>query len=55
MPATAAELPTSTPEAEGMSTAKLAKVSEIMNGFVNDKKIAGGIVLIARNGKVVFH
>src|SRR5262245_66570083 len=52
--ANAAELPTSTPEAEGMSAEKLAKVGEIMNGFVKDKKIAGGIVVVARNGKVVF-
>jgi CubicO group peptidase (beta-lactamase class C family) len=37
-----------------MSAEKLAKVGEIMNGFVNDKKIAGGIVLVARNGKLVF-
>ena len=49
-----APLPTSTPAAEGMSAEKLAKVGEIMNGFIKDKKIAGGIVLIARNGKVVF-
>lgn len=48
------QLPTSTPEAEGMSAEKLAKVSEIMNGFVKDKEIAGGIVLVARNGNVVF-
>lgn len=53
-PASPAELPTSTPEAEGMSATKLAKVGEIMNGFITDKKIAGGIVLIARNGKLVF-
>lgn len=50
----AAPLPTSTPAAEGMSAEKLAKVGEIMNGFIEDKKIAGGIVLIARNGKIVF-
>ena len=54
LPARAAELPTSTPEAEGMSAEKLAKVGEIMNGFIKDKKIAGGIVLVARNGKLVF-
>jgi CubicO group peptidase (beta-lactamase class C family) len=54
VPVSAAELPTSTPEAEGMSAEKLAKVGEIMNGFIKDKKIAGGIVLVARNGKVVF-
>jgi CubicO group peptidase (beta-lactamase class C family) len=50
----AAELSTSTPEAEGMSAEKLAKVGEIMDGFIKDKKIAGGTVLIARNGKLVF-
>lgn len=49
-----AQLPTSTPVAEGMSAEKLAKVGEIMNGLIEDKKIAGGLVLIARNGKVVF-
>ncbi|MGD9633123.1 MAG: serine hydrolase domain-containing protein [Pirellulales bacterium] len=49
-----AELPTSTPAAEGMSAEKLAQAGEIMNGFIKDKKIAGGIVLIARNGKLVF-
>lgn len=53
-PAGAAELPTATPDAEGMSAEKLAKVGEIMNGFVRDTKIAGGIVLVARNGKLVF-
>jgi CubicO group peptidase (beta-lactamase class C family) len=51
----AAELPTSTPAAEGLSEDKLQKVNEIMNGLVRDRHIAGGIVLIARHGKVVFH
>ena len=37
-----------------MSAEKLAKVSEIMNRLRQRRKIAGGIVLIARNGKVVF-
>jgi len=47
-------MPTSTPAAEGMSADKLAQVGEIMNGFIKEKKIAGGTVLIARNGKLVF-
>jgi CubicO group peptidase (beta-lactamase class C family) len=54
VPAGAAELPASTPEAEGMSADKLAKVSEIMNRLVSERKIAGAIVLVARNGKLVF-
>lgn len=48
------EFPTSTPEQEGFSSEKLEQVNEIMNGFVSDQKIAGGTVLIARHGKVVF-
>jgi CubicO group peptidase (beta-lactamase class C family) len=55
LPIHAAELPTSTPEAEGMSADKLAEVGTIINTLIKEKKIAGGIVLIAKNGKVVFH
>jgi CubicO group peptidase (beta-lactamase class C family) len=51
----AAELPTSTPEAEGMSAEKLKEIGTIVNGLIEEKKIAGGIVLVAKNGKVVFH
>ena len=52
--ASAADLPTATPESAGMSAAKLAKVNELMNQQVADAKIAGGIVLVARRGKVVY-
>jgi CubicO group peptidase (beta-lactamase class C family) len=55
IPVRAAELPTSTPEKEGMSEEKLHEVGEIMNDLIDDHKIAGGIVLIAKNGKLVFH
>lgn len=51
----AAELPTSTPQAEGMSAEKLKEIGTIVNGLIDDHKIAGGIVLVAKNGKVVFH
>ncbi len=50
----AAELPTSTPDAEGLSAEKLAEVGKIMNKQIDEHKIAGGIVLIAKNGKLVF-
>ena len=52
--ASAAELPTAKPEAVGMSSQKLARVSELMEQQVEDDKIAGGVVAIARDGKVVF-
>ena len=51
----AAELPTSTPEAEGMSAEKLNEVGQIVNALIDEHKIAGGIVLVAKNGKLVFH
>jgi CubicO group peptidase (beta-lactamase class C family) len=53
--ARSAQLPKSSQAAEGLSEEKLEKVNEIMNGLVRDRHIAGGIVLIARHGKVVFH
>ncbi len=41
------------PEDVGMSSAKLAKVDDVMNELVKTERLAGGIVMIARHGKVV--
>lgn len=49
----AKEMPVVKPEEVGMSSEKLALVDEIMLKRVADKKLAGGIVAIARKGKVV--
>ena len=49
----AGELPTAKPEDVGMSSAKLAKVDDVMNGLVEKERLAGGIVIVARHGKVV--
>ena len=38
----------------GLSTAKLAEVDKFMEHQVSDNKIAGGIVVVARDGKVGF-
>ena len=43
----AKELPLAKPEDVGMSSAKLAKVDEVLKGFVAERKLAGGIVAIA--------
>jgi len=51
--ATAGELPVAKPEAVGMSSERLAKVDAVMDNLVKEKKLAGGIVMIARKGKVV--
>lgn len=37
----------------GMSAEKLAKVDAAMNELVEQKRIPGGIVMIARHGKIV--
>lgn len=50
---TAGELPVATPEQAGMSSQKLAKVDAVMAQLISEKKLAGGIVMIVRHGKVV--
>lgn len=52
--ATAKELPTASPEEVGMSSAKLAAVDQTMQGYVDDGEMVGGIVMIARKGKICF-
>jgi CubicO group peptidase (beta-lactamase class C family) len=49
----AAEIPTATPEDVGMSSQKLARVDETLEGMVEQKRLAGGTVVIARRGKIV--
>lgn len=42
------------PEAVGLSSARLAKVSGFMRSHIEDKKMAGAVVLIARHGKIAY-
>ncbi len=49
----AGELPVAKPEDVGMLSEQLKKVSTVMDDLVKDRKLAGGIVMIARRGKVV--
>ncbi|TWU34849.1 serine hydrolase domain-containing protein [Novipirellula artificiosorum] len=51
--ATAQELPTSKPEDVGVSSEKVKELSTFMQGLVDDGKIAGGVTMLARDGKVV--
>jgi CubicO group peptidase (beta-lactamase class C family) len=46
------EIPSVPPEKAGLSSAKLREVDAVMKRFVTEGKIAGGIVMIARNGKI---
>lgn len=43
-----------TPEAVGLSSDKLAKVDTVVQQLVDDKKIPGGVVLVARKGRVAY-
>ena len=49
----AADLGTARPEAVGMSTQRLAVMTQSMQGVVDQGKYAGIVTLVARNGKVV--
>lgn len=48
------EIPTVAPEAVGMSSAKLEAVDRVMQGYVDDGEMVGGIAMIARRGKICF-
>ena len=43
------------PVENGMSPERLARIDQLMNEQIGKKWIPGGVVLIARNGKVVYH
>lgn len=47
------EIPTAKPEEVGMSAEKLAKVDAAMQDSIKQNRIPGGIVIIARHGKIV--
>src|SRR4051812_37935657 len=50
----AGELPRSEPEAVGLSAGKLAELKPALQKLVDDGKIAGGVALVARHGKVAY-
>jgi CubicO group peptidase (beta-lactamase class C family) len=43
------------PEEVGISTERLSRIDAMLSEHVNKKWIPGAVVLIARNGKIVFH
>ncbi len=54
IPIQAADLPMSAPESVGMSPLKLHQINELMQKQLEEDKLAGGVVIVARKGKVVF-
>lgn len=54
IPLHAADLPLAAPKSVGMSSSKLNQINELMNQQLEEDKLAGGVVIVARKGKVVF-
>ncbi len=52
--ASPATLATATPEAVGMSGARLAQLDEVVNAAIQRKETPGAVVLVGRKGKVVY-
>ncbi|MFP5413314.1 MAG: serine hydrolase domain-containing protein [Gammaproteobacteria bacterium] len=49
------DLPIAAPEEAGMSSERLARIGAWLKSEVDKKKIPGAVVLVARQGKVVYH
>jgi CubicO group peptidase (beta-lactamase class C family) len=49
------KLPSASPESVGMSSARLARLTSVLDDYAKTKQIAGAVTLVARNGRVVYH
>jgi CubicO group peptidase (beta-lactamase class C family) len=52
LPVFADELPIARPETVGLSSARLARLSEVMQRYVDEGRLGGAVTLVARAGKV---
>jgi CubicO group peptidase (beta-lactamase class C family) len=53
-PLLAQELPTAAPEAVGMSSDRLDRLSSALQEYVDDRRIPGAVAMVLRDGKVVY-
>jgi CubicO group peptidase (beta-lactamase class C family) len=44
-----------TPESQGMSLQRLQRIDNIVNEYIDKSYLSGVVVLVARNGKIVYH
>lgn len=51
---TAQDLPSARPEEVGMSSERLRRLSSVFRQYADDKKMAGSVVLVMRQGKVAY-
>src|SRR5688500_4131913 len=50
----ATDLPTAKPEEVGLSSARLARIAEVLKADVERGRIPGAVVLVARRGRVAY-
>lgn len=48
-------LPTASPEEVGLSSERLDRLTSVMQGYVKEDRVAGGVGIILRRGKVAYH
>ena len=53
--ALAQPLPTARPDSVGLSSERLARIGQWLQGEIDAKRIPGAVVLVARNGKVAYY
>src|SRR6186997_965810 len=52
--AAAQSLPAAAPESVGMSSARLARLTAVMDQYAKERQVAGTVTLVARAGRVVY-
>src|SRR5579871_3298017 len=52
--ALAQDLPTAKPEAVGLSSERLERISAVVQRDIEDKRIAGAVTLVMRHGKIAW-
>lgn len=50
----AQELPVAKPEAVGLSSERLQRLTNVFQAYADNKKMAGSVILIARHGKIAY-
>ena len=54
-PTLLAEAPAVAPESVGLSSARLERPRAVMREYVEQRRVAGVVALVARNGRVAFY
>ena len=53
-PLCAGDLPRAVPEELGMSTERLGRLTEVLQSYVDEGQLAGGVALVTRRGRVAY-